>query len=1176
MQLEPSEHSTQLSQSGTLSIPSPTSQHGLQHHQQPLHGAGSASGSRSATPTVVAVDPDASPDATNSDGPQLAGLGGLNIDNEPGASQQAPAFAGQRIAEYERAMTPSTPKHPSGFTVTKRVGSPSEGVQLTDFPNEILTHVISHLHPDLQSVVALVSKRFYALVTEPHAWRMAFTRFFPGRESVFPTKKADVTLRDADEHNAVRSETREFTRLTALASWRSEYLLRNRLLRGAARGKPGATSGIGSASRSSSSKKAAAVLTYNSKLPWMITNVHAVFSNGKKPPRVTHGAADLCVVTSSDPTSGKVEKTGLDDPFSFAQLDEMFPSLDPYGVGEGPAAVRNVMDVSQSYGTVGGEGFPGGRAFFRPAGKPRGFYLGAQDNAIVDQSPEIPKIPELSDAISCVWIAKSSVVPSITQSMVGIMTGSTLGVITTYALGSDSTGPRFTNGDITARWVVSPGVPIIALKVDDNYSLRRRAVGRVFAVALNALGEVYYLTDTPKPLMATKVKGQDPTRTAWYAGRSVYWDLVEPTRRTARPDDLDKNAIRGAYSPRSPSDAMDLSTEQLVAEAKEIEKFLRYKPSHFRRVCIGWDMRRRLEVDFGGCDEFSAGEGIFVIDCGLEEAVPPKVTRYTRRLANPQTDAPEGASSDLGQQVSSLFGGGRDRHEEVGTERMRSGLATPVWPRAESQGNPPSALMDWGISTCSFKCPRLTEITASAMDNSLYAVLTSFEDPLQTGPAQTSGTATPILPKAPSAEIPGRRARLIAIGTDTGAVFVWNARDNSTGEVEPLRVIQTESPEVSCLALSALYLVHGGSDGLVQAWDPLASTTDAIRTLNSRSSGRIPRHVINANPTLRQADYSSVGAIVLDPDPTVLRGVVAFGIFLRYWSYSAATQPAGRKRRLRHADIHGRLVSRRHGGGVLGYIAAEEAELRHEQERRKREDDRLRNRFGVGLGDLTEEEAIRYAQMISEESLLLDEQRRLSASDTGSAADTGETASSTGSAGSTDTVTPEPSLSGLSGSGAGPSRAAFTPPVQEETDDDYELQIQQALRLSLLEGVNDAGQSPRGSNNNNSSGEYEFSVRYKPSKKDKGKRSPPPVGSSPPGSRRSHASAVVQDAAPPSAPPVGPTGSLDPDDELELALRLSLQEEEERQSRVKALGLGLQEDEFPDLEVRGKGKGRQL
>ncbi|KAF3767803.1 hypothetical protein M406DRAFT_235913, partial [Cryphonectria parasitica EP155] len=957
---------------------------------------------------------------------------------------------GQRISAYENAaVTPNT-QQMMGFKVVKRAGPPpSDGLSLRDFPNEILTQILSHLHPDSHGAVALVSKRFYALVTEPHAWRMAFLRYFPGEGALLrlPHRNAILEGGDKEDENVVRSEFRHFTRLTSMASWRSEYLLRTRLLRSVARGKPGPSSGggAGSSSRSShSNKKGSAVLTYNSKLPWMISNVHAVFDNSNKGPKVIVGTTDLCVSTVSDPSTGKVEKWGLDDPFAFAQLDELFPNLEPYGLADGPAAVYNVMDLSQPYGMVGGEGFPGGRPYFRGTSDVRGRYLGGSDSSIIDMSPEVPKIPELMESICSVWIAKSSAVPVMTQHMVGMMTGSSLGVVTTYALGHDANGPRYKAGDMTARWVLSPGVPIIALKVDDSYNHKRRSLGRVWACAVNALGECFVLTATPDPPTEAMRKDLDVTKAAWLAGRSVYWELIEATRRQARPDGLDKNAVRGGYSPRSPSHAMGLSKEQIVAEAREIEKFLRYEPAHFRRVCEGWDMRRRVEVDF-------AEEIVLVIRCIQDEDHPAEILRYNRLssssdmgqlgTATPATDAPSLAS------YSSIFGSG---HKTLDDTRTPSPLAEATTGSSSDAGQ-------WRTSRLTLKKLGKADITTTALDNSLYAALAPFEDPLNGNGPSRSGTTTPISSNPSNGDIPGRRARFLAVGTDHGKVIVWNVRDVSLDTVEPVFAVQTESPDVTSLAVSALYLVAGGSDGLVQAWDPLASTTEPIRTLSSKSSGRAPRHIVNANPTLRLADYSACPAIFLDPDATSLRGILCFGTFIRYWTYSSTAPSTGRKRRLRHSDIHGRLASRRQGEAVKGYIAAEEAELRREQEHRAREQARLRSRFGVGLGDLTEEEAIRYAQMISEEAFLYDEQRRTSASDTGSAADMGEMNSTSGSL---DTVTPDPSLSGR-------SPAAGLPIVAEHRghgnddgneDDDFEQQIQRALRLSLMEGGDSLGQ----------------------------------------------------------------------------------------------------------------------
>ena len=149
-------------------------------------------------------------------------------------------------------------------------------------------------------------------------------------------------------------------------------------------------------------------------------------------------------------------------------------------------------------------------------------------------------------------------------------------------------------------------------------------------------------------------------------------------------------------------------------------------------------------------------------------------------------------------------------------------------------------------------------------------------------------------------EIPGHRGRFLAIGTTAGIVCLWDMRGNVSPDpdainvVTPIRMIYTDSPQISSLALTSLYLVHGGNDGLVQAWDPLASTTQPIRTLNSRFSSRARRRLVQAQASVQGVgnNYYAASTIVLDPDPTALRGMVSLGTHLRYWSYSSTSADA--------------------------------------------------------------------------------------------------------------------------------------------------------------------------------------------------------------------------------------------------------------------------------------------
>lgn len=980
---------------------------------------------------------------------------------------------------------------------------------------------------------------------------MAFMRYFPGHTtidssyakddaepSVLPIYRPPRTAKFSSD--ALRFETRYFPRLTSLATWRSEYLLRTRHLRSLARGKPGTPPGGSLSGRvGRAGKKNSAVLTYNSKLPWQITSMHAVFLNGKKPPRVVHGAGDLGAASLSDPTTGKIEKWGSEDLFTMPQLDEVAPNLLPYGLGDGPAGVPNTMDVSYTYGVVAGEGFPGGRPFFRGINLSRGRYIGGEVNTM-DFHSDIPKIPEMSDAICSVWIAKSSAVTSTTQSMCGILTGSALGVVTAYSLGWDTTGPRYANGDVTARWIISPGVPIISLKVDDNFNQKRKSSSRVWAVALNALGEVYYLCDVPVG-QPVRSRGDDLTLNAWYNGRTVYWHLLEATRRVAREDELDKNATRGAYSPRSPSNDMHLSKAQLWAEAREIEKYMRYRPSHFRKVCGGWDMQRRLEVDFASDDGKGAGENIFVINCGTVENRPASIQRYSRSLI-PAQNPPSESTTPVAPVSTSLFGsiGGFDHRISPASE-SQTPLSPPPTPKSPPM--PSTVIHDWSEQQLALMGYSHDAVTSVALDNSLPSLFTLGEDPLHTA-NEASSTTSPWADHG-SREIPGRRTRFIIIGTNSGAILVWNTRDDDKSpEIQPLRIIQTDSPEISALAATGLYLVHGGSDGLVQAWDPMASALEPIRTINCKSNGRVPRQMLAMNPALRENTYSAVGAIFLDPDPTTLQGVVAFGAFLRYWSYGSQGHASGRKRRIRHADMDNRLASRRQGGAVTDYIASEEAEMYREDAQQAREYSRRLKRFGA-LGDLTEEEAILYAQMVSEEAYHDEEHQR--ASD--SAADASLSTASSYSE-KYESVTPDLGMSGLL-------------ETRGKAESEYEQQIQQAIALSLMESDdNEGGQSPVEAWRGNGSGDFDFplNVKYnKPESSTKGKQ--PESGSS------SH------------TPVDGPLWQNTTEDEdLAIALSLSMQDQggnspPPSSSDIDA-GLGIHREEFPSLPGDGVGKGK--
>ncbi|KAL4863091.1 hypothetical protein BDV12DRAFT_177938 [Aspergillus spectabilis] len=954
-----------------------------------------------------------------------------------------------QVAEYENSIFESSRNQSDfGFIVVPSVKQSS--LSLDVFPNEVLTHILSHLPPPALSSIALVSRRFHSLVTTPHAWRIAFSRYFPGPSVSEDTQSCD----------RLTTDKRYFSRLTALASWRSEYILRTRLLRSLSRGKP-AEFGVSKKNatvRSASIRNGSAVATYTSQLLYPVSHLNGTFGNesAKNEPLFIHGASEQCAVTASAPSAVKVGTWGLADHNFSRHFADSFPGEAEYGLGSGNVVgVPNSMDVSQPFGMIYGEGCPQGRIYYLSTAEQRGRFLGLLSDVGSRPQLGIPAINYITTAITSVWIAKSSEILKMTGGLVGMLSGSSSGILTAFALGPHPTyEKRFERGQVTARWVLSPGVPIISIAVDDNYSPNRCQRGRVWAAVLNALGEVFYLSDLPQQhdTMPANITREAADQMAWKTGRSVRWELVEVSRRTARPDPFNRELVNGSYSPRSSSDSMKLSDDQIAAETKEIEQFLSFKPKHFRKVCEGWDMRRDLKVDFAGGDGHGAGESFVVIQRGDGENTKATIRRYIRKLRSSvptissRHDAPaSGVSSP------SIFGG----HGSY-PALSSAGSSFPPSPASDQLSEPvfSSSNADWYISEFNFDGRKSVQITTSALDFSTYALLTPGEDLLMSGntePSSVGSSPLPHMERLSGSEIPGHRGRYMAVGTATGSVFIWDIRSPTSRNTEifnsiaPIRTINTESPQVSCVALTSLYVVHGGNDGLVQAWDPLASTTRPIRTINSRFSSRARRRLVQAEASIHGVgnNFYATGAISLDPDPTRLRGMVALGTHLRYWSYgsSAADQYKSNKRRLRYGQrgsnpaSGGQRFNNSGRGAINDYIADEKMEMERQAKADQKERAHLSNRFGIDLlgPDVSEEELLAYAQLLSQEAYSNEAIKH------GDLVDNSVISTSP-----SDTIGPNDS------SFAPDELSSASSPCNEPVDD-LDPDIAEAIRLSLLE-----------------------------------------------------------------------------------------------------------------------------
>lgn len=769
----------------------------------------------------------------------------------------------------------------------------------------------------------------------------------------------------------------------------------------------------------------------------------------KERPVFIHGAAEQGIASASDPASVKVGTWGLSDHQLFRHFADLYTGVAEYGLGPGDiVGLPNRMDVSQPYGMIYGEGCPQGRSYFISSTELRGRFLG-----LTVSTPEpqlgVPAQNLITSSVTAVWIAKSSEVLRMTKGLVGMLSGSSAGILTAYSLGPNPLyEPRFERGQPTAKWVLCPGVPIIAIAVDDKFSQQRHAGRRIWAVILNALGEVFYLTDLPQqPDVPPKATPEELDRLAWKTGRSVRWELAELSRRVARPDPYNQELVDGSYSPRSSSDSMKLDKNQIAAETKEIEKFLAFKPKHFRKVCEGWDMRRELKVDFAGDDGNGAGESVVIIACGLGEDEKASIRRFTRKTV--ASSIPEARTSAASTPMStSIFGGPIKEPLQLEPQSIPPSRSSRVSEPVCTAKN-----TEWYISDFNFGDRKSVQITANTLDASTYALLTKEEDPLlaMSGSSVSSTMSSPLPRMAqPSSgtEVPGQRARYVAVGTATGLVFVWDIRSPTArnseviNNVTPLRIIQTDSPQISCVALTSLYLVHGGNDGLVQAWDPLASSTGPIRTMNSRFSSRARRRLVQAEASMHGVgnNFFAVGAICLDPDSTVLRGMVALGTHLRYWSYSSssADQYKTSKRRWRrgqrgdNASGEGQRFSNSGRGAVWDYIEDEKVELERQKVADQKERKHLNNRFGVELlgPDASEEEIIAYAQLLSQESMTDDAAKR-------------------GESLETPNISTSPSTPGLNDVSNEPSSSSS--PFQTSVEDVDDPEIAEAIRLSLLE-----------------------------------------------------------------------------------------------------------------------------
>jgi hypothetical protein len=603
--------------------------------------------------------------------------------------------------------------------------------------------------------------------------------------------------------------------------------------------------------------------------------------------------------------------------------------------------------------------------------------------------------------VTCLWIAKKRAVVDSTGA--AVIVGNSRGFIRIFTI---IFGKKTNTIKPVASYCISPGVPIVQVKIDEDFLPRRHRQKRPWLTAINALGEVYYLRTLPG------------------AAVTADWKLIPQTERIATP----------LYFEVFPEITERTPDKEKAAKLKQRDNLLlKMDYSLLKELWEGCGMDWFLEVDWAGDNIIAGRKGLQNKDGNA--GYLPKITRYHLRTVQPNQPkglvcvVPSHTASPIPSLQASIFGG----------DPVSSGTITPLADQqpadAEASGeaeadaaddDEPAPRIDSWSPTTLFLHNTFTLLTCPAIDASPLARLTASEDPTL------------------RASIPGGNARLFAVGTNTGSIFIFNCRAPLDPISLPLRVIHTDSPVITTLGVSSLAVVHGGDDGLVQAWDPLASTEKPVRTIHSRFSARARRrleqHAGTATAGMGDNQFAA-RCLTLDPDPTNLRGIVALGTFVKYWSLQSDTLvKKHRKGAATGGGKHGSRNAVRTKGEIREAIVMDQKALKAERERREKEEIKMKKRFGVekGASAMSEEEMLAYATMISQEAFEKERSRLNELESTNGLKGLGsELGSSTGS---NEIFTPSES--------ARSDGTVYETP-NEESQEDRDLEL--ALRLSLME-----------------------------------------------------------------------------------------------------------------------------
>ncbi|KAK6539871.1 hypothetical protein TWF694_008710 [Orbilia ellipsospora] len=442
-----------------------------------------------------------------------------------------------------------------------------------------------------------------------------------------------------------------------------------------------------------------------------------------------------------------------------------------------------------------------------------------------------------------------------------------------------------------AKWKISPRCALISVKVDNDYSPEKRALGRPWCVVQNIVGEIWTFSGDPNPPPQFQESGlseEEETvadldradneiengpigddlsvmdhierNAAWMrirqelaAGYKAIRDAAadEEKRRIAQHVQGHWTLMEGTRVERPISgfylDDLYRDTGLIVGDNENIQQ-----------LKLPWV----LEVDFGGYNVIT-----FSTTSTEERRVQGFRYRLNTHFTEKKPELPE--AEILGSQA---FAGSIDDWSKTRLRIPKSG----------------EEIFDQG------KNPQ--NITTITMDQSHLART---------------------MPISPNDNTVGGNARLLAVGTNHGRVLVFNIRGNpakrSSDLLTPMRVCKLPgTPNITCIAVTSLAVIVGANNGAISVFDPLGSSTEPVRkivhamTIDAKKDYFARTSQYGWGRTEQENTWqeeTSAYRICVDPNARNWRGAAILGCNILYWdetdflNWQEADDLATRKRR---------------------------------------------------------------------------------------------------------------------------------------------------------------------------------------------------------------------------------------------------------------------------------------